>query len=292
MKLAVTLAAVAALALSIGAQATDYIPWPSSTEPVFLPSGLIRFNTNLVSHDRAGESYVVEPDGTGLRPATPAEAAESPAASPAGEALSFPNGLFPPGPLWLADAHGRHRVLQSHVYRSGDAALSPNGKTYVFAEWVGWVYSDGAQLYAAPVDGSTQPVRLTPDPCTLHSTTNSSLRGRCLDGSDGPDRIVGTPGGDIVIAGSGNDTIDAGGGQNEIQAQWGNDTVRTGAGPDTIDLGPGKDTVFSGAGSDQVIANDGQRDVIDCGAGYDYAFVDRSDVTRNCERVVFRPISP
>jgi hypothetical protein len=189
------------------------------------------------------------------------------------------------------------------AWASDGAALSPDAKTVVYAQLVGWTYSDGYTLYAAPVDGSSQPVRLTPTSCTLSPSTRSALQGRCLDGTDGLDRIVGTRGGDVIIAGSGADVIRAGDGENVIEAQWGdddirsgsgpdliwggdgNDTIRSGAGSDSIDPGPGRDTVYAGTGADHVIANDGQRDVIDCGPGDDSARVDRVDVVRNCEHV-------
>lgn len=296
MRLGVAAAVIATLALAARAPAMNYIHYPDSGDPAWLSNGLIRFGSNL---DAPAEyrAYVVAPDGSGLRIATAAEAAATPASPPPGEQLSFDNP-FAIGPMYL-----NGRVIQRVVWAGDGAALSPDGKTVVFAEWTGWVYSEGYTLYAAPVDGSAQPVRLTPDSCTLSPSTHSSLAGRCLDGTDGPDRIVGTKGGDIIIAGSGNDVIRAGDGQNIIQAQWGdddirtgsgpdfiwggdgNDTIRTGAGSDSIDPGPGNDVVYAGSGSDHIVANDGQRDVIDCGPGVDWVRADRFDVTRHCEHV-------
>ena len=49
--------------------------------------------------------------------------------------------------------------------------------------------------------------------------------------------------------------------------------------------GAGADTIFGGAGSDTIYAADGERDVIDCGAGRDRAVVDSVDIVKNCEVV-------
>src|SRR5581483_5099566 len=217
---------------------------------------LIRFETNLATVAPTDEAYVVAPDGSGLRPATPDEAA-APAAAP-------PDGAtFDPGTV-DGDA-------------AGGFAVSPDGRTAVFAKLVGWWYSSGYALYAVPTDGSSEPVRLTPDPCTLSSATHSALRGKCFDGTDGPDHTVGTRYGDLIITNSGDDVIRAGDG---------NDTIRTGAGSDFIVPGPGHDTVDAGKGADHIWANDGQRDVIDCGPGDDTVVADRIDVLRNCEHVL------
>lgn len=250
-----------------------YVNYPNSIDPVWLSNDLIRFQTNLSTQSWAYVPYVVAPDGTGMRAATPEEAAAVPAS---------------PTPT------------------------SPDGLTTVVSNLLGWVYGDGTALYAAPADGSDEPVRLTPTPCTLHPQyTGSALRGRCLDGTDGADLLVGTIGGDVIIGGSGADTIRAGGGQNVIQAQWGdddiragsgpdfvdaadgNDTIRTGAGSDRITPGAGNDTVDAGRGADYVYANDGQRDVIDCGPGDDRVRADKIDVLHNCEHVhLLAPATP
>ena len=246
-----------------------YVNYPNSLDPVWLSNDLIRFQTNLGTRTWTYEPYVVAPDGTGLRPATPEEATAPPAS---------------PTPT------------------------SPDRLITVVPDVVGWTYADGITLYAAPTDRSGEPIRLTPTSCTIHPQhTGSALRGRCLDGSDGPDLLVGTLGGDVIIGGSGADTIRAGDGQNVIEAQWGDDDIRSGSGPDLIDAGdgndtirtgagsdrivpgPGNDTVYAGRGADYVYANDGHRDVIDCGPGDDRARADRIDVLGHCEHVYTAP---
>jgi Ca2+-binding RTX toxin-like protein len=243
--------------------------YPNSIDPVWLSNDLIRFETNLATDWYTGQPYVVAPDGTGMRPATAAEAAAQPAS---------------PTPY------------------------SPDGQTSVLAELVGKADAEGWTLYAAPTDGSHEPIRLTPTPCTIQ--TASGFGASCLDGTDGPDLLVGTVHGDLFIAGSGADTIRAGDGENTIQAQWGNDDIRSGSGPDFVDAGAGNDTILTGAGSDHIIpgpgtdtvyagrgddyiyGNDGQRDVIDCGPGDDRVRADKIDVLHHCEHVYIAPPGP
>lgn len=176
--------------------------------------------------------------------------------------------------------------------------VSPDGSQLVFASWSGWVYQSGPALYVADTGGVDANIRrISPDVCTLAPSS------RCVDGTDGPDRLVGTKRGDIVIGGAGDDVVHAGDGQNVVYGQWGNDTIltgsyvdtvyggggndviRTGAGEDFVFPGSGRDIVDAGRGPDHVIANDGERDAVDCGPGDDRARVDEYDVVRNCEHV-------
>lgn len=267
-RVAIILLVLPLLVLATGAEAVIYADYPDAENPVWLSNSLIRFETNLRTQTKAYEPFVVAPDGTGLRPATPEEAAAQPASA---------------------------------------SATSPDGISRVISQRVGWVYADGHTLYVARLDGSSEPVRVTPTACTLSASTHSALTGRCFDGSDGADRIIGTTGGDIIIAGSGDDVIRAGDRQNIVEAQWGSDDIRAGSGPDMIDAGPGDDVIRSGAGPDRIVpalgrdavyagkggdyvyANDGQRDRVDCGPGDDRVIADHSDVLTNCEHITYKP---
>jgi hypothetical protein len=270
--LVVLLALGALLLVAPAGAGVSYVYYPNSIDPVWLSNDLVRFETNLATDTYTYQPYVVAPDGTGLRPATPVEAAAQPAS---------------PTPS------------------------SPDGRTIVIAQVVGTAYAEGSTLYAASTDGTHEPIRLTPTPCTIHpQSSGDGLRGRCLDGTDDPDLLVGTVLGDLIIGGSGADTIRAGDGQNMIQAQWGNDDIRSGSGPDFIDAGtgddtirtgagsdhiipgPGNDTVYAGRGDDHIFANDGRRDVIDCGPGDDRVRADKIDVLYHCEHVHIAPPGP
>lgn len=309
MKLALSTAVAAALTLAAGAQAIGYVNWPNSVRPVFIGPVTIRFTTNLATQDWTGEpwtAWIWPQGGGGIRSRATADQATAPALPPpAGEHLEFANPSARSTPLYLVAADGQEQLIDAEAYGPGGAALSPDGKTVVFAQWVGWTYADSSVLYAAAVGGSREPWRVTPTRCAFISS--GPLRGGCFQGTDGNDVVVGKTGGDLVIAGAGNDVIRAGDGQNEIQSQWGNDTIttgsghdevwagagddviRTGAGSDLVVPGTGRDTVATGRGDDYVYANDGQRDVVDCGPGVDGVVADAIDTLRHCEHVWVRP---
>ena len=82
-----------------------------------------------------------------------------------------------------------------------------------------------------------------------------------IDGTSGPDDLVGTDNDDV------------------IHASGGADYVSGLAGPDLVYAGAGNDTISS--------AGDGVRDVVKCGIGKnDTAYVDKIDwVKKNCENV-------
>jgi hypothetical protein len=91
--------------------------------------------------------------------------------------------------------------------------------------------------------------------------------------------IIGRSGAKVLRGTGGNDTIFGGRGDHTIYAAGGNDHVVAGTGTNHI---------FSGPGNDLVEATNGQRDVIDCGAGHDIAVVDKIDTVKHCE-VVLKP---
>lgn len=206
---------------------------------------------------------------------------------------------------------GKHsRRLVSGFDSPNGLDASPDGKHVAFTSYVGWGYDIGAAVYVAGTDGfDSHVVRISPDVCSVDLPL-LGLGGRCFDGTDRPDRIVGTVKGDLIVTGSGDDVIHAGDGVNQIQSQWGDDTIlsgsgadfvhagggsdviRTGGGADWITPGPGRDVVYAGTGNDHVIANDNERDVIDCGPGDDGARVDPFDGVRNCEHVTTAPPNP
>jgi Ca2+-binding RTX toxin-like protein len=75
-----------------------------------------------------------------------------------------------------------------------------------------------------------------------------------------------------------------------IKAYGGNDLVRALGGNDRIIGGKGQDHLYGGYGDDHVVGRDlngrgiGQRDVVDCGPGYDTFAADYEDrVLSNCE---------
>ena len=79
-------------------------------------------------------------------------------------------------------------------------------------------------------------------------------------------------------------------GADTIRAYGGNDLVRALGGSDRLYGGYGQDRLYGGYGDDHIVSRDlnnrgiGQRDVVDCGPGYDTFAADYEDrVVGNCE---------
>ena len=130
-------------------------------------------------------------------------------------------------------------------------------------------------------------------------------------GTDSPDTLMGTRGPDTLVGKGGTDWVDGRGGKDVISGGPGSDDPVASASVGILDGGPGADAISGGAGSDMMIdgpvrgdsavdtleggkGNDNlltfnrpaARDVISCGAGRDFADVDRKDVVGDdCERV-------
>jgi hypothetical protein len=98
-------------------------------------------------------------------------------------------------------------------------------------------------------------------------------------------RIVGTAKGEYLAGGGHDDVILGNGGNDTLLGGAGDDRINGGAGNDIINGGSGADRLLGGAGSDTIKAADGERDVVDCGAGQDRAVVDSFDKTTDCEVV-------
>jgi Ca2+-binding RTX toxin-like protein len=100
--------------------------------------------------------------------------------------------------------------------------------------------------------------------------------GKKINGTAKADRLTGTAGADTIHGRGGNDHIKGGAGADKLYGD---------AGKDTINAGAGTDSVFGGSGGDTIQARDGERDVIDCGAGRDTVVADKTDVVKGCETV-------
>jgi Ca2+-binding RTX toxin-like protein len=120
-----------------------------------------------------------------------------------------------------------------------------------------------------------------------------------IRGTDGPDNLNGTPGADLIYGRGGNDNIRAHDGNDVVYAGRGNDVVRGGPGNDAIYAGEGNDVTWAGAGADvqyggegndilHALANDNQPDILNCGPGYDVAYLIVHDPARlhGCEQVI------
>jgi Ca2+-binding RTX toxin-like protein len=115
-----------------------------------------------------------------------------------------------------------------------------------------------------------------------------------IEGTNGPDRLVGTNTADTLRAKGGNDVVIGKGGIDELSGNAGNDTVYGGDGADLIDGGSdndllvggnGADTIQAAAGNDTIYTGTRQdaglpknRDEVRCGSGQDTVFVGPGDV--------------
>jgi Ca2+-binding RTX toxin-like protein len=103
----------------------------------------------------------------------------------------------------------------------------------------------------------------------------------------GDDHIKGKNGGDDLYGNTGRDFIKGGDGVDMIRGNQSPDTIFGGSGADILYGDEGSDHLGAANGRDTVYAyGDGRRDRINCGAGFDRAYVDRDDIVgETCERV-------
>ncbi len=109
-----------------------------------------------------------------------------------------------------------------------------------------------------------------------------------IDGTPGPDDLVGTDKADVIHASGGADYVSGLAAADVIYAGSGNDTVVGREGNDRIYGNTGTDMLLGNFGNDTInSAGDDGRDVVKCGLGdADTAYVDKIDrVKENCENV-------
>jgi len=86
---------------------------------------------------------------------------------------------------------------------------------------------------------------------------------------------------EYVVGGSGNDKITGSGAANFLIGGAGIDTIRGGGGNDTLQGGDKGDKLYGEAGNDSFFAKDGIIELLDGGAGTDFAQVDAGEVVQN-----------
>ena len=109
-----------------------------------------------------------------------------------------------------------------------------------------------------------------------------------IDGTSGPDDLVGTDKADVIHASGGKDYLSGLAAADVLYAGAGNDTVVGREGNDRIYGNAGSDVLFSNENNDTIYSGgDRGRDVVKCGQGEDdTAYVDKIDqVKNNCEHV-------
>ena len=109
-----------------------------------------------------------------------------------------------------------------------------------------------------------------------------------IDGTSGPDDLVGTDKDDVIHASGGADYVSGLEASDVLYAGAGNDTVVGREGNDHIYGNTGSDELFGEEGNDSInSAGDQTKDVVKCGQGdADTVYVDEIDwVKDNCENV-------
>jgi Ca2+-binding RTX toxin-like protein len=106
-------------------------------------------------------------------------------------------------------------------------------------------------------------------------TSNITINGNLIIGTDCDDIISGDSRNDIIFTlagndesygGNGNDIIYAGSGEDRLYGERGNDILVAGLGANLLDGGPGDDIIVGGHGNDFLVAGSGN-DVIMAGSG-------------------------
>jgi len=111
-----------------------------------------------------------------------------------------------------------------------------------------------------------------------------------VEGNDRDNALTGTDYADTIRAYGGEDVVWALSGRDRIYGGYGADHLYGNGYGDTIFGGKGTDRLYGGYGNDHIVSRDlnsrgiGQRDVVDCGPGYDTFAADLEDrVLANCE---------
>ena len=114
-----------------------------------------------------------------------------------------------------------------------------------------------------------------------------------IDGTSGPDDLVGTDKADVIHGSGGEDYVSGLAAADVLYAGAGNDTVVGREGNDRMYGNAGTDMLFGNEGNDTINSfGDRGRDVVKCGQGdADTAYVDEQDrVKKNCENVFLRVV--
>ena len=111
-----------------------------------------------------------------------------------------------------------------------------------------------------------------------------------VEGNNSANTLTGTNSADTIRAFGGNDLVQALSGRDQIYGGYGADELYGNRYGDRIFGGKGTDRLYGGYGDDHIVSRDlnsrgiGQRDVVDCGPGFDTFAADFDDrVLGNCE---------
>ncbi|MDP9457381.1 MAG: hypothetical protein M3Q60_16735 [Actinomycetota bacterium] len=102
----------------------------------------------------------------------------------------------------------------------------------------------------------------------------------------GNDTLWGLAGDDALVGGLGRDLLIGASGKDRLFGSPDADILDAGSGADRLNGGSGSDSLSGGSGPNNLFAYDGQKDVVACGPGRDFASVDELDeVKADCEEI-------
>lgn len=99
-----------------------------------------------------------------------------------------------------------------------------------------------------------------------------------VDGRDGNDDLLGGTGRDLVTGDRGYDDVWGGDSSDFLRGGKGNDALHAGCPAGCDQSGEDGEIMYGDGGDDVIYAQNGKRDYINCGDGFDIAFVDPIDV--------------
>jgi hypothetical protein len=216
-----------------------------------------------------------------------------PAWSPDGGTLAFPesDGVYVAG---VAD--GTVRRIATPAAEVRNVIWSPDGKTVAYAA--------AGSVYAVPADGAAAPQRLAGPfrnlgPLAwsgasdeLAYTTGSALAATGFDGGAHTRTLAKTSGVGASFAGAAlyfSGPSPSCTGHDAIRRYQGGvvagscSIAGTPAADVILGTANGGDVIAAGAGNDAVHARNGRRDTVDCGAGRDTVWADKTDKLAHCE---------
>lgn len=184
-------------------------------------------------------------------------------------------------------------------------ALAPKPRS----TWAALGVATAVALLVAGAWATARTIRGTPANEVLNGTRKADLMtggagDDLIRGGRGNDSLFGQGGNDRIYGGPGRDRLWGGPGDDVLRGDRGNDRLSGGPGSDRILGGPGADVLIGvvgedafntgadgkqsgGAGDDVIYARDGDQDTINCGPGYDVAYVDAvEDGVYDCEKVI------
>lgn len=144
------------------------------------------------------------------------------------------------------DQEERHFIDWPEAWKDG----VPKSADIIYADFVS--YFPAHEIDPAKL-GDLRQINGTSGPDSIVG----GAKGEMIYGGDKPDTLYGNGGDDVIDGGEWHDVIYGGAGQDSIAGGIDNDLIYGGAGSDVIYGGSGEDTIYGGNGNDRLYGNSG-----------------------------------